>query len=237
MNDIRVRLIEKIVRTPTVESFRFQPERKVVFLPGQFTQLVFNPDRRDDKELNKYLSFSCSPDKPYVEVTKRLSDSAFSRRLRGLLPGDEVLIRPPMGACVFKEEQGRIGFLIGGIGITPVISIVEYITDRGLATDIELVYSNRTEEEIAFRKELDGWRSRNPGFKICYLVSDSEPRDTVCVRGVICKEVLKKQVCDVRERTIFIFGPPRMVESMTKLAREMECKPENIKTETFVGYE
>ena len=55
----------------------------------------------------------------------------------------------------------KIAFLIGGIGITPVISIIEHICDKKLSTDVALLYSNRNEDEIAFKKELHNWQSQN----------------------------------------------------------------------------
>lgn len=236
MKELRARLIARIRRTPTVESFRFMPQEKLSFLPGQFTQLIFDEKNRQNKELNKYLSFSCSPDREYVEVTKRLTDSAFSARLKSLKTGDEILLAAPSGNCVFKDDYKNIGFLIGGIGITPVISIIEYITDRKLDTDVVLAYSNRTDKDIAFKEGLDYWRSLGHNLKIYYFVTDCEPKDKTYIYGRITKDLLKEKTCDLEKRIFFIFGPARMVEAMEALSFELGCAKENVKTETFIGY-
>ncbi len=236
MRELRGRLIQRLKRTPTVESFRFAVGGKLDFIPGQFTQLIFDEKNRQNTGLNKYLSFSSSPAREYVEVTKRLSNSAFSVRLKGLKINDEVLLAAPSGNCVFKGDYKNIGFLIGGIGITPVISIIEYISDKKLDTDIVLAYSNRTEEDIAFKQELDYWKSLNNNLKIYYLVTDCEPRDKTCIHGMITKELLKEKVCDLDKRVFFMFGPPKMVEAMKALSFELGCSSENIKEENFIGY-
>lgn len=236
MKELKGRLIERIKRTPSVESFRFKLDAKIDFLPGQFLQVIFDESKRDDKELNKYLSISCSPSKDYIEVTKRISQSQFSRRLLNLSSGDEVLLKLPMGNCVFEPTHKRIGFLIGGIGITPVISILEYIIDEKLDTDVHLIYSNRTEEDIAFKKELDYWQSINKNIKVYYTVTECEPKDKTCFFGFISKEFLQNKACDLSERILFIYGPPRMVEAMCDISLQMDCKKENIKTEQFIGY-
>ena len=93
MEKIKIReaagvLRERVARTPSVESFRFDLPEKLHFSPGQFGQVIFDPGERKNRDLNKYLSFSSAPERDYVEVTKRLSDSEFSRRLRSLRPGD-----------------------------------------------------------------------------------------------------------------------------------------------------
>jgi len=224
MDLIRTTFSERIKRTPTIESFRFFPQERLDFIPGQFLQIVFDGKNPQNKELNKYLSFSSSPSKDYIEVTKRLSASPFSQKLKDLNLEDSVLIKAPLGSCVFREEYKKIAFLIGGIGITPVISILEHIADKKLGTDVLLLYSNKTEEEIAFKSELDLWQESNKNIKILYQL------------GHIDKDFLTGQAKDLDQRPIFIFGPPKMVEAMNNLCLEISCREENIKTESFLGY-
>ncbi len=161
-----LRLIERIKRSPTVESFRFLPQKKIEFRPGQFLKVIFSQER--SKELNKYLSFSSSPTKDYIEFTKRLSNSEFSLKLKKLKRNDEVLIEAPLGNCIFREDYKKIVFLIGGIGITPVISIIEYIMEKNLETEVYLFYSNQSEEEVAFKRELDNWGFLNKRIDFLY---------------------------------------------------------------------
>lgn len=236
MKEIKLSLIARIKRTPTIESFRFQCSEKIDFIPGQFSEVIFDEFNRKNVELNKYLSISSSPTKEYIEVTKRLSESKFSQKLRNLKIGDEVLFRLPLGNCTFKESYARIGFLIGGIGITPVISMLEYIIDKKLDTDVYLFYSNRTDDEIAFKKELDSWQSINKNLKVIYTLTDCQPKDQTCFFGFIDKELLEQKACDLSERIIFIFGSPKMVDILCNLTLQLECKSENVKTEHFLGY-
>ena len=236
MKELKARLIEKIPRTGSVKSFRFIPEEELNFLPGQAAQLIFNPHDKTDRELNKYLSFSSSPTKGYLEFTKRMSLSAFSQALENLSIGAEILLKAPVGNCIFRDDYEKIGFLIGGIGITPVISIIEYIVDKKLNTDVLLLYSNRTDDDITFKDQLDRWQSLNKNLKISYIVTDCQPRDKTCIRGVIDKGMVIEKVYELNKRIFFIFGPPRMVEAMDNLCLDLGCSKENIKTERFVGY-
>ena len=234
--ELRARLIERIKRTKNIESFRFLLKEKVDFLPGQFLEVIFDELRRDNKDLNKYLSISSSPTKEYIEMTKKISKSQFSQKLLSLKINDEVLLKLPMGNCVFKNEYKKIGFLIGGIGITAVVSIIEYIVDKKLDTDVYLFYSNHTDEDIAFKKELDDWRVNNKNIKVFYTVTDCQPKDKTCLFGFINKDLLTQKACDIAERVLFVYGPPHMVEAMCNLSLDLKCKNENIKTERFLGY-
>ena len=236
MNEFYGVLKEIINRTETVVSFRFLPENKIKFLPGQFVRVMFDPSDKKNKNMNKYLSFSCSPGKEYIEVTKRLSDSDFSKALKRLTPGDKLMFQGPMGNCVFSEDYKKVGFLIGGIGITPVISMLEYITENKLNTDIILLYSNRNHQETAFRKELDDWKREFNNIKTVYILTDCIPEDEICIQGQINKELILSKVADIMQRKFFIFGPPVMVEAIKLVCIECGCSKDMIFEENFVGY-
>ena len=239
LKEERVEFIEKIKRTETVRSFRFKPEQKIDFYPGQFLQVIFDDQNRSNRNLNKYLSFSSAPGKEYIEITKRMSDSKFSQKLLELKQGSRILMKAPMGTCIFKDEYEKIGFLIGGIGITPVISILEYIIKKGLATDVCLLYSNKTEDDIAFKREIDNWSENNSKIKIIYTVStagNGKIKDKRCFFGRINKQLFMSKVTHYNQRLFFIFGPPNMVTAMKDLCLEMGCLKEMVKTENFIGY-
>lgn len=236
MKDIKVKFIEKIQRTPTVMSFRFHAFEKVNFISGQFLQVIFDENNRSNKDLNKYLSFSSSPTKEYIEITKRISESSFSKKLLGLKNNDEILIKVPLGNVIFLDEHKKIAFLIGGIGITPVISMIEYICDKGLDTDVLLFYSNKRDDDIAFREELDNWQKTNKNIKIIYTVTECPSKDKKCAFGFIDKALISEKKYDLLKRMVFIFGPPKMVKSMQDLCFDCGCQKENVKIENFIGY-
>ncbi len=239
LQEVRVKFIEKIKRTETVRSFRFKSEQKIDFYPGQFLQVIFDEQNKNNRNLNKYLSFSSAPGKDYIEVTKKISDSKFSQRLLELKPGSRILMKAPMGTCIFKDEYEKIGFLIGGIGITAVISILEYIIDKGLATDVYLLYSNKIEDDIAFKPEIDNWSKNNSKIKVIYTVStagNGEIKDKRCFFGRINKQLFMSKVTHYNQRIFFIFGPPNMVTAMKDLCLEMGRLKEMVKTENFIGY-
>ena len=236
MKEIHAMLSERIKRTLTIKSFRFKSDQRVEFLPGQFLQLILDQENRNNSELNKYLSFSSAPEKDYFEVTKRISDSKFSQTLNKLKIGDSVLIKAPMGSCVFKDEYPKIGFLIGGIGITPVISILEYIMSKKLDTDVCLLYSNRTEDDTAFKAQIDSWSQENPKIKLAYTFTDCVPKGNKCFSGKINQQFIRDSVSDFKQRIFFIFGSQKMVAAMKNICLEIGCNEDMVRVENFIGY-
>ena len=236
MIEIKARFAEKIDRTQTIISFRFKTEEKLDFLPGQFLQIIFDEQERSNRDLNKYLSFSCAPGKDYIEVTKRISESEFSKRLCFLKEGDEVLIKGPMGSCVLDDRYKKMGFLTGGIGLTPIISMFEHITSKGLQIDAVLLYSNRTEQDIAFKEDLGRWERNYSNIRVVYTISEREPEDKKYFYGRIDKNLVQTHINDYKERIFFVYGPPAMVTAMKKICSEAGCLNESVKTEKFTGY-
>jgi ferredoxin-NADP reductase len=236
MKIFKATLIERIRRTSSIESFRFLPEEKINFIPGQFTQVLFDTENKNNRDLNKYLSFSSSPAKEYVEVTKRISESTFSKKLINLACKDQISLAQPMGNCIFKDEYTKIGFLVGGIGITPVIAIIEHIIDKKLATDVRLFYSNRTESDIAFKKELDQWALSYKNIRIVYFVTEGCSQNKNYVYGRIDKDSVKNNSDNIKERIFYMIGPPKMVAAMKEICLNIGCSQDKIKTENFVGY-
>ena len=236
MKEIQVIFSERLKRTESIESFRFRSDEKIEFLPGQFLQLIFDEENREDSDLNKFLSFSSAPGKEYFEVTKRISGSEFSEALAKLKIGDKLLVKAPMGNCVFKDEYAKIGFLVGGIGITPAISILEYITSKNLGTDVCLLYSNKTEEDIAFKAQIDNWSQQNPNIKPVYALTNCEPKDKNCFFGRIDEQFLINNVSDPKQRVFFIFGPPDMVAEMKNSCLKTGCIEDMVMAENFIGY-
>jgi len=236
MKETQVIFSERIKRTSTIESFRFRPDEKIEFLPGQYLQLIFDEKNRSNSDLNKFLSFSSAPGKEYFEVTKRMSGSEFSKVLTKLKIGDRVLTKAPMGNCVFNDKYAKIGFLIGGIGITPVISILDYITSKKLDTDVCLLYSNKTKSDIAFKAQIDNWSKGSQKIKVVYSLSGEKSEDEGYTFGMIDKQFLTTYVNDIRERIFFIYGPPKMVAAMRMVCLNSGCGQSVIKVENFIGY-
>jgi len=236
MKEVYGTFIECIDRTETVKSFRFSFDEEISFLPGQFMQLIFDESNRTNLDLNKYLSLSSAPQAAYVEVTKRVSSSNFSARLCNLKKGDRLLFKAPLGNCVYHDDYPKIAFLIGGIGITPVISILEYMKEKGLQTDTLLIYSNRFENDMAFRSEIDDCKKSNPHLQVFHTLTECDPKDDQCLTGFINQEMIVQIMPDWQDRIIFVYGSPGMVKTIKSICSDLTCDTSKLKTEGFMGY-
>jgi ferredoxin-NADP reductase len=224
---------EIIQRTHNVTSFRFPRPAALEYKAGQFFFITLKADGR---ELKKHFSFSSSPtEKAHIEFTKKLTDSDFSTALKALKPGDWARIDAPYGKFTFEGEHEKIGLLAGGIGITPLKSICQYCTDMHLDTKVTLLYGNRTENDIAFRKELETLERQNQNLKVVFILNEADS-NWKGATGLITADMIKKEIPYYKETTFYTCGPPKMVEIMEKLVTQMGLPEAQLKREYFTGY-
>jgi len=226
-----------VQRTHNVKSFRFRIKEDVDFKPGQF---FFVTIEVDGAEKTKHFSFSNSPtEKGYVEFTKRITGSEYSKALERLSIGDWVRLRMPYGSFTFVGEYDKIAFLSGGIGITPLRSICKFATDMRLPTDMVLIYGNNREEDIIFREDLDSMAAANKNLRIVHTLTspDMNKRTWQGRTGYINTEMIKEEIPDFEERVFYVCGPPKMVESLVNILRiKLGIEENRIRIENFVGY-
>jgi len=226
-----------IQRTHNVKSFRFKIKESMDFKPGQFFFVGINIA---GKERTKHFSFSNSPtEKGYVEFTKRITESEYSKALQRLKIGDWAKLKLPYGSFTLEDEYEKIAFLSGGIGITPIRSICKFATDKGLATDIALLYGNNKEEDIIFRQDLDRMAASNKNMHIVYTLTsaDIDKKSWPGRTGYIDDRMVKEEIADYKERVFYLCGPPKMVETLTDILRnKLAVAAEKIKIENFTGY-
>ena len=224
---------EIVPRTPNVTSFRFPRPAGLDYKAGQFLFVTIKPG---EKELSKHFSFSSSPtEKEHIEFTKKFTDSEFTAALKTLKPGDWARIEAPFGDFTFEGEHEKIGMLAGGIGITPLMSICKFCTDKQLKTKITLLYGCRTENDIAFRKELEEMQKQNSNLKVVFMLNEASS-DWKGAVGVINADMVKQEIPDYKETMFYTCGPPPMVEVMEKLVESLGLPKTQLKREYFSGY-
>ena len=231
--EIKTKIKEVIQRNYNVKSFRLEISDVLNFKAGQFLLVRLETD----PQLKRYLSISSSPtENSYLEFTKKLTESDFSKTLNSLKVGDEVAIQYPFGKFVLDESFPKIAFLSGGIGITPIRSICKYVVDKNLGSDIVLVYANRSVKDIVFKDDFDLLAKSYPALRVVHVLTDA-PAGFMGSVGRINAGLVKNEIPDYQKRKFYLCGPPQMVEAMRwLLVEELKVLPGMIVTENFQGY-
>ncbi len=230
-------LMQVIQRTPNIKTFRFPIHAEnVSYEPGQFffiTIKVFGEDAIH------HFSFSSSPsEEGYIEFTKRITASHFSQTLDAMQPGTRAHLEGPEGHFTLSPSWRQLAFVSGGIGITPLRSMLRYIADKKLSYDVVLLYGNSNFEDIAFREELEQIGASHPGLRVVYVLSGPTfPADWKGKRGFINRDLVAETIPDFRQRLFYVSGPPKMVLSLEDQLVALGVPNEQIKKDSFTGYD
>lgn len=228
---------EVIPRTPSVRSFRFPVRAKNVrFLPGQFFFITIKVIGQD---ADHHFSFSNShTEKGYIEFTKRITNSDFSQTLAVMSPGTWARLRGALGDFTLPRKQRKLSFLSGGIGITPLRSMLRYIVDKHLDYDVVLLYGSSSVEEIVFREELDSFAGEHHGIRVEHTLSGANASPGWSGRtGVINSQMVREVMPDFMERLHYVSGPPRMVLSLEEQLIALGVPRGQIRIDSFTGYD
>ncbi|MBI2906054.1 MAG: oxidoreductase [Chloroflexi bacterium] len=228
---------EIIQRTPNIKSFRFPVAAKGVrYRAGQFFFLTIKIKGEDALH---HFSFSTSPtEKGYIEFTKRITPSEFSQALDVVKPGTWASLRGPLGIFTLPRTTRKLAFLSGGIGITPLRSMMRYIVDKDLPLDVVLLYGNNSYEDIAFRDELEDMAASHSTIRVEHVLSGQVlPPDWKGKTGFINKDLVAELVPDFRERLFYTSGPPKMVVALEEQLAALGLPRQQLKRDSFTGYD
>lgn len=224
--------------TPSVKTFRLMDANDgpipFNFLPGQYATIT---SEIDGQKVRRSYTISSSPtQRDYIELTiKREQHGLESRHMHDhALPGDLVEISAPAGRFFFtgKEAEGIV-LIAGGVGITPMMSVLRSLTDRSYPYDIYLLYGVNTPADVIFREECVYLAQRHPRLHFHSVVAKPEGFDWKGPTGYISAEFIAASVPEIARHRIHLCGPPPMMEAVKAALSQLGVPTEQIKTEDF----
>jgi stearoyl-CoA 9-desaturase NADPH oxidoreductase len=182
----------------------------------------------DGRITTRTYSISSSEDRNdgcFTITVKEQPQGRMSRALvRQVGVGSYVTIGLPEGDFVLPDPlPAKIAFITGGSGITPVMSMVRTLAERGQLVDVVHVHYARHARDVIFGEEMYDLSVRHPGYRSRIVLSDSDPR-------LFCEDRLAELVPDWRERETWACGPQGLLASITTCFAD---RPEALHIERF----
>jgi cytochrome-b5 reductase len=155
-------------------------------------------------------------------TVKRYETGVVSKYLHDQHVGNTVLMSGPNPGGHWVDRMAkRVGFVAGGTGITPMISIIRWILTKGIDADLFLIFANKTEADIIFREEWNQAARDHRNFH-CYHVLEQPPAGWSEGTGRITVDVLRRHLpAPAPDTCIFLCGPPPMVDALETTLKEL----------------
>jgi predicted ferric reductase len=207
----------------------------VPFRAGQFSFLTI-ADTPFSLEQHPFSMSSSAARPERLDFTiKELGD--YTDGIGVIEPGRRAYIDGPYGSLMLPAEPGSgIMFIAGGIGVTPIMSMLRTLRDRGRRElPLVLVYAANRAEELAFTAELDDLASSGDlDLDVVYVLADPAPGwngETGFVTPGLLIRHLPEGFADGWYAVIC--GPPPMMEATEAALLDMGVPPDRIESERF----
>jgi predicted ferric reductase len=236
-----LRMLSRPYRIEGVEEERgeswtvtLRPEdgKPTPFQPGQFAWLTMrrNPFGFEEHPFS-YSSSARTRDSVSFTI-KELGD--FTSKIGELEPGERAYIDGPYGAFTNERyEAPGFVFLAGGVGITPVMSMLRTLADWEDLRPLLLIFGNKTLEEATFLEELEALEERLNLTVVHVLEEPHEGWEGES--GFVDADLVRRHVDEeqIGRRRFFVCGPNPMMDAVEEALDEVGVPNDRVLTERF----
>lgn len=155
-----------------------------------------------------FLSSEAAPERIEFGI-KELGD--FTRTIKTVPPRTRAFLEGPYGSFSLDPKAEGAVFVMGGIGITPALSMLRTCRDRQDRRPLLLIYANNLWEEIPFRAEVEALREAL-NLEIVHVLAEP-PDGWVGETGYVTEDLLARQLANMKKLNLqyFVCGPPPMM--------------------------
>lgn len=223
-----------IAEARNVWTLTFEPaenSRRFDFLPGQFQFITFGGGKGEEHP----FTIASSPMDISSHSSTIKGSGDFTKTIGTVKPGDLVGIQAAYGrfSHILEPNERNLVFIAGGIGITPFMSMLRYMRDTRDDRDVLLLYANRAEEDIVFRKELDSLAALGiPRLRVVHVL-EAPAQEWRGENGRIGRPLIDKYAGNLNDRLFYLCGPPAMMNALATLLIDAGVPAKRIRTERF----
>jgi len=239
-----------VAESESAKSFYLVPSdggRIAPFRPGQHLPVRLNIAGQVRPVFRCYTISDCFNDKYYrLTIKKQMSPAGLPQIPPGLSstyfnvavrPGDLIEAKPPAGNFYLDVERDHpVVFLGGGIGITPMISMINAVHRSQPARQVYFVFALRDGGDHVFKEHLRSLAARCSNIHLCVLYEYPRPQDVLGVdydrKGRIHVALLR-EFLPTLDMEYYVCGPDGMMKAVSAGLAGAGIGAHRIKTESF----
>jgi len=245
----------KVKESSVITSFYFKPQDNgpiASYEPGQYITVKVNTDATGEHTAMRHYSLSDSPNPNYYrisikkETATNVPNGVVSSHLHeNVKEGDVVLLSVPAGDFVVDlKKTNPLIFISGGVGITPLLSMMKTSLATEPSRKVMFIHSARNNEFCAFRSELVELSQKNTeSLKVSVSFTHMEdPSSSELTKEQACDHMgkidvayLRKTLSDqfIAESDVYICGPVEFMKAINTQLKEIGVPSEKVHYEVF----
>lgn len=235
-----LKLKQRLQIAPDIYDFAFEMDKKFTFLPGQYLEWTLSHPDPDSRGVRRYFTIASSPTEGNLRIGIKFypNSSSFKKALVSMEKGSEIVAGQLAGEFTLpKDPERKLVFIAGGVGITPMRSMIKYLLDTNQKRDISILYSNKAARDIVY-KEIFDKALKKLGIKTVYTLTDTSniPSGWKGRAGYIDANFIAQEIPDYQDRIFYISGPHSMIDAFVGVLKGMGIPGNQIKVDFFPGY-
>jgi predicted ferric reductase len=201
------------------------------FHPGQFAWIKVADSPYSIEEHPFSFSGSAEAPKRLEFGIKKLGD--WTAKVGGIPKGTKAYVDGPHGSfSIDRYPAPGYVFIAGGVGITPIMSMLKTMVDRRDPRPVLLIYGAKRLEATTYFEELETMKAQLE-LKLVYVLEEP-PEEWDGETGFVTAELLRRHLPEEKlERIFFVCGPDVMMDAVQKALLEVGVAPEAIQMERF----
>ena len=231
---MQVRFDHKTEVAPGIVSLFFEPLEKFEHVAGQFIEVNLQHGRPDQRGIRRWFTLSSAPEESLLSITTRYAgknSSSFKRAFTRLTKDTVLSFSPPEGDFTLPaNHHTKLIFVAGGIGITPIHSMVKHLLLTDEQRDVRLIYGVNTLDDAIFMDVFDEYQAD------VELVVASPDKEWQGATGFIAADTIVAATKSSDDYLIYLSGPEPMIEKLYAELKAAGVSSKRIKTDYFPGY-
>jgi predicted ferric reductase len=205
------------------------------YVPGQFHFITFHRNRNLPEEEHHWTISSSPTEKGIISSTIKLRGD-FTSTIGETRIGDTATVHGPFGRfsyANYAHEQDLV-FIAGGIGVTPLRSMLRHMHDTESKKPVLFIYANSDENNIVFRQELQAISSASyPHLNLVHIL-ENPPRNWSGETGLLDKAKLERLCTNkLNKAAFYLCGPPGLIETVLLNLKDLGVPDKRIHLEIF----
>ncbi len=217
--------------TSSIYEFSFPKPAGFQFKAGQYLEWMVPHNKIDSRGTRRYFTIASAPEETELRLAFKLPEhaSSYKTAMINLKAGDVVIGSQRSGDFILPNNKDeKLGFIAGGIGVTPFVSHVTSLGHRNEQRDIVTLYCVATTADLAYSEQL-----AKAGELVPVVASGEVPAGGES--GILSTDIMTRRVPDYASRTWYISGPPKMVDASYRSLRTLGVPARRIHRDFFPG--
>ncbi len=224
-----------------VKSFHLRPhDRKPIpdFAPGQFLTFQLDIPGAPGKTVRCYSLSDRHRHDHYRVTIKRVPEGLASGHFHDNIREGSILdVKAPLGGFTLDiSQETPVVLIAGGVGVTPVFSMLKEIAVASPTRVVKFFYGVRNSGDHIMKEELEAIARdcSHIDLQVCYSapLPDDRKGTDYHHEGRVTLDLLQSQL-GTNNYDFYVCGPPAMMTSMTEGLQEWGIPKDNIHKEAF----